>query len=443
MQLFWNKVDARSSTMKKPWRKKPQQRREGFDGVGAAGPRVWQPGRLAYAPAAGAPTGGSGGASLRELARRRLWAEVLGSLGAPGAGVVLLVDDVTMRILSSLFRLSEVMEAGVHLVENLTMKGADGNYLRRQPLPDLPAVYLLTPSVESVNRFIDDFRADTPPAYRSAHLFFSSRLSDSLMGKLRKSNALPHVAALKEVAMELVMHESNVFVTPASTAAFHALFRGDSSPRTSHSKLQVGGGSGADKGLNRGGQGVSCWWEKGGQGGRGAACSWEERSSGWRGISSERSHSKLQVGEEGRFLTSPHPTLHLSVLSSSLHPFPLPFLAGGLPARHQPLHPLRRASRYRRGPRRGLRYRRGALSHAADPGRAWSRGRRRRRRHTRKARRPRRRWDYRGGRQGRREYRGGVQLCSRPRRAPAACAGSDHRPALATAARVHVPGHGL
>jgi len=183
-------------------RRKPKQ--EAFDALepAAEAPRAWQRGRLAYSPAAGAPAGGSGGPSLRELARRRLFEELLGGLGGLGAGVVLLVDDTTMRLLSSLFRLSEITEAGVHLVENVTMKGADGAYLRRQPLRGLPAVYLLTPSLESVNRMIDDFRAPGAAKYKSAHLFFTSRVSASLMAKLKNSNAMPHVCTFREIQLE-------------------------------------------------------------------------------------------------------------------------------------------------------------------------------------------------------------------------------------------------
>jgi len=58
------------------------------------------------------------------------------------------------------------LDAELRALVDAAMKGADGNYLRRQPLRELPAVYLLTPSVESVNRLIDDFRAGSSPAYR-------------------------------------------------------------------------------------------------------------------------------------------------------------------------------------------------------------------------------------------------------------------------------------
>ena len=46
---------------------------------------------------------------------------IRGFAGEP-AGVVLLVDEFTMRVVSSVFRLSELLEENIHLVENITMK---------------------------------------------------------------------------------------------------------------------------------------------------------------------------------------------------------------------------------------------------------------------------------------------------------------------------------
>ena len=53
---------------------------------------------------------------------------------------------------------------------------------KRQPLPDMEAIYLLEPCEESVEMFIKDFKKKRK--YRMAHLYFTSHLSDALMHTL-------------------------------------------------------------------------------------------------------------------------------------------------------------------------------------------------------------------------------------------------------------------
>ena len=126
---------------------------------------------------AGSSTHDGGRWSLRELMRERLTHEMLDQFAHEPTGLVLCVDAVTLSIVSSAFRMSELLERNVHLVENVTMVDDAGNYLRRQRLPQLPVLYFLTPAVESVNRLLDDYRDARNPMYGACHLFWSSRLS--------------------------------------------------------------------------------------------------------------------------------------------------------------------------------------------------------------------------------------------------------------------------
>lgn len=67
----------------------------------------------------------------------------------------------------------------------------------------MTAVYFITPTVESVNRFIADYRDKKRPMYAGCHLFFTSRLSDALLGKIKASSAIGRVAGFKEINIEV------------------------------------------------------------------------------------------------------------------------------------------------------------------------------------------------------------------------------------------------
>lgn len=79
---------------------------------------------------------------------------------------VLVVDEASMRILSASLKMYDIADYGVALIEQLEK--------RRKPLPDLTAIYFLSPTETSVDHFMADWSA-TERMYKSAHLFFTSR----------------------------------------------------------------------------------------------------------------------------------------------------------------------------------------------------------------------------------------------------------------------------
>ena len=118
--------------------------------------------------------------SFRAATRRRFVDDMLGKAREASPQCewrVMIVDDVTVRVLSSTCGMSDLTAEGVSLVETLGKS--------REPQSHLEAVYFITPSAESVSRLCDDW-ANPPKSagkkgaatsgasamYLKAHVFF-------------------------------------------------------------------------------------------------------------------------------------------------------------------------------------------------------------------------------------------------------------------------------
>ena len=210
----------------------------GAAGAGGAASNQPVPPVAATTVAARAPSDRAAGPSLREIARKRLITDLFAPFASEPAGVILCVDTLTLRIISSCFRLSEISEHNVHLVEHITKRGPDGSFQRRQPLPQLPACYFITPSVDAVNQLLADYRDKKAPMYAACHLYFTSRLGEALLGKIKAAQAIRHVASFKELNIEFSLAESSVFMVDAPRA-LPLLFGGDANPQVTQRKQQA------------------------------------------------------------------------------------------------------------------------------------------------------------------------------------------------------------
>eukprot|EP00008_Paramoeba_atlantica_P013984 CAMPEP_0201477256 /NCGR_PEP_ID=MMETSP0151_2-20130828/2314_1 /ASSEMBLY_ACC=CAM_ASM_000257 /TAXON_ID=200890 /ORGANISM="Paramoeba atlantica, Strain 621/1 / CCAP 1560/9" /LENGTH=628 /DNA_ID=CAMNT_0047857907 /DNA_START=6 /DNA_END=1889 /DNA_ORIENTATION=+ len=117
---------------------------------------------------------------------------------------VLVLDDFSKHLVSTHVRMYDILEEWVDIVENLDMD--------REPLPNKEAIYLITPTRESIQGVIKDFESKKPQ-YATAHLFFTAPLGDDLFSKLTQSGARSFISSLKELNLMFYLQESQVFHT--------------------------------------------------------------------------------------------------------------------------------------------------------------------------------------------------------------------------------------
>ncbi|CAI2349948.1 unnamed protein product [Caenorhabditis sp. 36 PRJEB53466] len=120
---------------------------------------------------------------------------------------VLILDKNSMRVLNSCLGLNEVFEEGVTLVEDLTRC--------REPMPSIEAIYIISPTADSIQRLIEDFTQKSKYAlknsYKAANIFFLDPCDDELFAKLSKSPAVKFIKTLKEFNLSYAPLEQQIF----------------------------------------------------------------------------------------------------------------------------------------------------------------------------------------------------------------------------------------
>ncbi|KAK8967365.1 SNARE-interacting protein KEULE [Platanthera guangdongensis] len=118
---------------------------------------------------------------------------------------VLIMDKVTVKIMSCSCKMANITEEGVSLVEDI--------YKRRQPMPSMDAIYFIQPTKENIVMFLSDMSGRSP-LYKKAFVFFSSPISRELVTHIKSDASVrTRIAALSEMNLEYFAIDSQGFIT--------------------------------------------------------------------------------------------------------------------------------------------------------------------------------------------------------------------------------------
>ena len=116
---------------------------------------------------------------------------------------LLIVDKFSSEILSSLLKVSDLLNKGILSIELINNK--------RNKFPNYNAIYFLSPSNESCNLLVNDFNDLDNPSYNKIFLFFTHKLPENLLEKITTEGIIQHTVLIKEFNLSFTIYDENIF----------------------------------------------------------------------------------------------------------------------------------------------------------------------------------------------------------------------------------------
>lgn len=123
--------------------------------------------------------------------------------GGEQALFLLVLDQFTVKIISSFLKMSDLLGIGLVSVEKLEIS--------RQRFPNYQAIYFISPVQSSVEEIAKDFKDQKKPLYGKIHIYFSHKVSDSVLDTLVTPQCLSRIKTCKELNISFLKRGLNLF----------------------------------------------------------------------------------------------------------------------------------------------------------------------------------------------------------------------------------------
>ncbi|KAE8611005.1 hypothetical protein XENTR_v10012299 [Xenopus tropicalis] len=154
---------------------------------------------------------------LKSTVWQKIKTEVLDDCRKGDEWKILLLDHFTTKLLTSCCKMTDLLQEGITVVEDL--------FKKRQPVEHMKAIYFISPNEKSVDCLVNDFNSKSASKYKAAYVYFSDVCPDSLFNKLKSCHPKT-IKRCKEISISFFPKESQVFLLNVPKA-FHLLYSPD------------------------------------------------------------------------------------------------------------------------------------------------------------------------------------------------------------------------
>ena len=116
---------------------------------------------------------------------------------------ILILDNYTSKILSSILKASDLINKGISSIELINNK--------RNKYENYAAIYFISPTNLSCDLLVEDFMDIEKPAFKRIYIFFTHKISEDLLESITTEGIIKHTILIKEFNLSFFIFDDNIF----------------------------------------------------------------------------------------------------------------------------------------------------------------------------------------------------------------------------------------